>query len=129
VESLQPYQGTEEGKFLWSLAKLDNFDKHEEFVVTTNLVREASTTWDGADPPPPASNAQIKFTRQPVEHDTVVARIFYDPPLAEPDPNLKFRPYLSFGGRSPLRDQLVVGTLGALVEVTQHVTALFLPYF
>lgn len=125
IEEVQPYNGTDTGMQLKLLGELDNFDKHRELIVTVGRVHTGSTYGDVGHP---ALNGEIKFTGQPVEHGKVVARVFYDPPIPEPDPNLSLRPYITFGRRGPIAGEIVVGVLGTLLWEVQNLTSQFLPF-
>lgn len=111
IEAVQPYNGTSTGKYLKLLSDLDIFDKHREILVTVANVRSASTS---ADPGNPLLDGLMTFTTHPIEHGTVVARIRYDTPLAEPDPNLILRPYMTFGPGGKWDGEIVIGVLGRL---------------
>lgn len=111
IEAVQPYNGTDAGEHLKLLSDLDIFDKHREILVAVANVRSASTNADLGNP---LLDGRMTFTRQPIEHGTIVARIRYDTPLAEPDPNLILRPYMTFGPGGRWDGEIVIGVLGRL---------------
>ncbi len=92
AKSVQPYMGSDSGKRLEVLRELDNFDKHREFVVTVVAVERATTDLPRDTTAGSVMNAKMRFTGQPIEHDKVVLRVVYDPPMPKPDPKFDSHP-------------------------------------
>lgn len=132
IEEVQPYKGTDPGSMglvLRHLADLDILDKHRQFITTTSVVGKASTSGQAVVDNPSIENMRMRFTGQPIKHDRVVAVAFYDPPLPEPDPNLRFTPAISFGRGMPLAGERVEGVLWTLWQRTSTYLTSFKEFF
>jgi hypothetical protein len=114
IEAAQPYNGTQDGIKLGKIHSLDGSDKHREIVVTAARVHLASMH----GPAPLPGNA-ITFTRRPLANDNVVAVVKYLEPQLEASPNISFVPYMTFGSRSPYRDDIVSSFMWELVAFIQ----------
>jgi len=69
IKAVQPYTGTDEGRRLLGINRLDIFDEHRELVVVVSR-GHTSSTWGTV----PLPESRKMFTGQPVEHNNVVAR-------------------------------------------------------
>lgn len=128
IEDVQPYNGRDVGtigRYLSFLNELDILDKHKQFILTTAVVERAvGTATTVLD-----NNRTVYFTGQPLKHEKVVARVSYDPPLAEPDPDLRFIPTITLGRGMPLPGEPVRGVLWALFQPLSTYLTTFRDFF
>ncbi|MFZ0058895.1 MAG: hypothetical protein WAL35_02460 [Acidimicrobiales bacterium] len=101
IEAIQPYHGGNEGKRLLNINSLDVIDKHREIIVVAQAVREGVTSYLVGHPDAPPRNT-IRFFGKPLVHDEKVAKVTYETPYSQLDPNLTFVPQVAFGNRGPL---------------------------
>jgi hypothetical protein len=129
IDGLQPYHGTESGERLRLIGEINNFDKHRDIIVVAGSVHMATTGGDIGPGAPPLHD-RARFTELPVEHNQVIAELFYTKrPRLEPDPNLNFQPFISTYGE-PLGKDLLGPLLGKLCYfVEDELVPLFAGFF
>lgn len=132
IEEVQPYNGMESnsmGQILHHLADLDILDKHRQFITTTSVIGRANTSGDAVVSNPSIQDMRMRFTGQPIKHDKVIAVAFYDPPLPQPDPNLRFTPAITLGRGMPLSGEKLEGVLWNLFQRTSTYLTTFREFF
>ncbi len=130
LEVVQPYSGTQRNHGLDLLRDLDNIDKHRRLVVVAAAAESTISTTVGGDPSAPPSSTTV-FTRNPIEHDEVIAIVTYERPYPQPDPNLYFLPHIAFGERNRriYQDPLPVVTGDLFFHVRDEVIPKFEQFF
>jgi hypothetical protein len=111
IESVQPYNGSDEGRTLLALHKLDLWDKHRQLLLVAHayggMIRHLVDMSDPNAPPTP----HVRFTGAPFEHNEIMAVVTYERAYDEPHPNLEFGSFISFDRRTPNVGGGIVGII------------------
>ena len=129
IESVQPYHGQDPLRRLHWIGEINNFDKHRDIIAVAGSVEMATTGGDAGPDAPPLHDGS-HFTSLPIKHHQVVAELFYNErPRLDPDPNVRFQPFISTYGE-PLGNDLLGPLLSRLTYfVEDELIPLFAGFF